>query len=771
LSNPFENFLKTALNSSQKKAVAQKKGAIIVIAGAGSGKTRVITARMTNLILNQGVEPRQVIALTFTNKAAGEMKARLMRFLGARQHLPFVGTFHSYCLLLLRTNPGVLPFTDFSILDEDDKKTLLKKLIKQSGLEKQFSASQLARQISMVKNQVKSDDETFSNPLFKELLLAYEAEKGRAHSLDFDDLLIAVLKIFEKNKAFKEKFQKQIRHVLVDEYQDTNGVQHALLKQIGLNSKKKFVLDSLCVVGDEDQSIYSWRGALIANMLSFKNDFAPVKTIKIEQNYRSVQPILKAANKVIENNTKRHPKELWSDRKARNRILALTCQSGYSEAETIATYLKSLPQKTKLRDVAILYRTHFQSRNIEEALIRDSIPYTIVGGIRFYERKEIKDLIAYLRLIMNPFDRASLFRILNTPARGLGAKFEEQLYTEWNKDPLLDFRQMLEHLLKDKKQKITGVKAEAIKKFLSFFATVDKALKPTVILENLLEKTEYFSYLRKAYDENDAQTKIENIQEFAQSIAMFEKKVTGDKPTLENFLFDIALLQEKLEGKDEHADHVQMMTLHAAKGLEFNTIMVTGLEEGLLPSTRSLHSDDAVEEERRLFYVGMTRAKERLVLLRATYRNTYGQIMDAVVSRFLTEVPSRLLHHIDLTQVHPAQGKRLLADWLGTQVAPSIKTFGQIKPKKLIKTAGKKVAAKKNSFSQFKLKPATTPKVATKLPVPTGSPWRKNHPVQHKVFGTGIIKKVESAPESKYYLTVQFRTGQKRILSDFVKTV
>ena len=762
----FNDFLKKDLNGPQREAVEKNKGAILVVAGAGSGKTRVITARMANLILNKQADPQSILALTFTNKAAGEMKERLTSFLGATTSLPFVGTFHAYALLLLRTNPNLLPFTDFTIIDEDDQKKILKKILKKSGLEKQISPSKLSHQISKVKNRIKSDeDDEYQKPFFKELFLAYETEKAAAHCFDFDDLLLTILKIFEKNKDFKKKFQSRIKHILVDEYQDTNSVQHELLKNMGLNEKNKFVLDSLCAVGDQDQSIYSWRGAVVANMISFQKDFSPVETIKIEQNYRSVQPILKAANEVIKNNQNRHPKKLWSDKKARNRILSVSCKSGYQEADTVSAYLKSLPKKSKLKDVAILYRTHFQSRSIEESLIRSSIPYLIVGGIRFYERKEIKDLLAYLRLIVNPFDRTSLFRVINCPQRGLGAKFEELLYTEWNNNPLLDFKQILKFLLDEKKFKIKGTKADSIKLFLKIFKGLDKKEKASVLISEIIDKTMYLSYLRKAYDQRDADTKIENIQELVQSIENFEKR--RKKATLETFLHEIALLQEKIEGNKNQTDFVQMMTLHAAKGLEFDTIIIAGLEENLLPSSRSMNSNEALEEERRLFYVGMTRARERLVLTRAAYRNTYGQIADQVVSRFLTEVPNNLIHHIDLTNVHSSKIKTLLSAWLGTAIESTVTVFGakaQISAK-----AFKKEFAVPPKFLKKSIKTKTNSK-KSKSGISTGV-WKRNQPVLHKTFGMGVVKKIERVAEDKYYLTIFFKSGEKRISSRFVKQV
>lgn len=757
----FDTFLQTSLNKPQKEAVTKTDGAMLVVAGAGSGKTRVITARMAHLILHQQIAPHTIVALTFTNKAAGEMKERLIDFLSASPlghayQLPFVGTFHSYCLLLLRSNPTLLPYSNFSIIDENDQRTLLKQIIKKNNLEKQFSPRQLSYQISNIKNQVKNVS-AYKNPLFKEIYLAYETEKAAAHCFDFDDLLLVVLKIFQENKEFKRRFQERIKHLLIDEYQDTNGVQHTLLKEMALGQDKQVVAHSICAVGDEDQSIYSWRGAQIANMLSFQKDFAPVTMIKIEQNYRSVQPILKAANNVIEHNKQRHPKNLWSEKKAKNRILKLTCQSGYREADTIASYVQThiTNKKKKLSDIAILYRTHFQSRSIEESLIKASLPYVIIGGIRFYERKEIKDLLAYLRLIVNPFDRTSLFRVINVPTRGLGSKFEELLYDAWTKNTLLDFKQMLSHLIEDPTYKVTRTKRDAITKFLDIFAQLDHKAPPSQLLSQIIEKFEYLTYLRHAYDEGDANTKIENIQEFARSIDNFEG-TSKKKTDLETFLHEIALLQEKIDKKQEEADHLQMMTLHAAKGLEFDTVIVAGLEEGLLPSSRSLQSNEEIEEERRLFYVGMTRAKERLVVTHALYRNSYGQIVDQPTSRFLMEMPDRLVHQVDLSQVHPAHTKTLLAEWLGTKFEQKITTFGPAKTYKKHK-AKTKWAAK-------------TPKTQTKRATNTGK-WKKNQVVKHKTFGMGVIKKIEKITDEKFYLTIFFKSGEKKISSRFVDAI
>jgi len=741
----FNQFFKKELNHQQQQAVAQKDGATLVIAGAGSGKTRVITARIAHLILNENKNPNSIIALTFTNKAANEMKERVSFFLKEKYSLPFVGTFHSYCLLLLKTNPQMLPYSSFSIIDAEDQQSLIKKILKKYNLEKQFSAAQLQYQISYFKNKLLTNSENeFVQPIFKEIFLEYESEKSKSHSLDFDDLILQVLKVLQKDKTIKNLFQQKVRNILVDEYQDTNAAQHELLKNMILDSNKKFTIDSLCAVGDEDQSIYSWRGAMVTNMLKFQDDFAPVTKIKIEQNYRSVDPILKAANEVISKNKTHFPKNLWSKKKASNRILAITCKSDYQESDVITTIVKNLPENKKFNECSIIYRTHFQSRIIEESFIRNSIPYNIIGGIRFYERREIKDLLAYLRLVVNPFDKTSLFRIINCPTRGLGAKFEEQLFLAWHQNNLLNFQQILEQI----SSILPTLKAQSIKNFLNIFENLDKNQKTSIVIDQVLERTDYKKFLKKTYEPNEADSKIENISELLHSIDFFEAhpKEKGNQ-NLENFLHEVALLQEKIKNDEKKEDQVQMMSMHAAKGLEFDTVIICGLEEGILPGSKSLASLQLLEEERRLFYVGMTRAKERLILTYANYRNNFGQICDQVVSRFLTEVPSKLVRYVDISQSHPIQTQSLISKWLGKKTQNTLLTF--------------------NDFLKQKTKTTRT----KSFKASTTTSWHKNQTVIHPKFGTGLIKKVEQKNKDEYYLTVLFKAGEKRLLSSFLKQI
>ncbi len=770
----FKNFIDSQLNEPQKNAVTPATGALLVIAGAGSGKTRVITARITNLILEEGTDPRSIVALTFTNKAAEEMKARIINFLGTKNNLPFVGTFHAYCLQILRNNPHLLPFPHFSILDSDDQATILKNLVKKHVLEKQVSASQLAYQISSIKNS--QDETTIVQPLLREIFHAYEEEKNAAHAFDFDDLILNVLRLLKKNAVFKTTFQSRVKHILVDEYQDTSTVQHDLLREMALTNENKVAVDSICAVGDEDQSIYSWRGANVANMLKFQHDFKPVTMVKIEQNYRSANSILQAANSIISNNKLRNPKNLWSDKKGTQRILHLQSRSGEQEAEIIAQTLKLLPTTTPLNNVAILYRTHYQSRTIEEALIYHSIPYKIVGGIRFYERKEIKDLLAYLKLIINPFDRLSLLRVINTPTRGLGKKCETELLAAMGRNPFLDFKELIRTLPLDKQVDLLAAHFNGLNKFVDLFEVLHRNDLPSNLLNAILERTEYANFLRETLDPKEADEKLQNVNELLRAVEIFEKNaqearidgssvgilgvVDSTACLLELFLQDIALLQEKNDLENPQKQ-VQLMTLHAAKGLEFNLVIITGLDDGILPSTKSLNTNNELEEERRLFYVGITRAKEYLLLLSAHARNTYGQFTDQVQSRFIGEITPNLFKSLDVERYQAWQINQLLQQWLGNQLLSGAGTTAST-----IKTYGTAGITKKPVTAPTA--PLARPATASK-PAPVATPWFKNQRISHKKFGPGIITEVERVSSDEFYVTAIFKIGKKKILSTFLK--
>ncbi len=803
----FKQFFSQQLNPAQQQAVTPKCGALLVVAGAGSGKTRVITARIANLILNENVSPSAIIALTFTNKAANEMKERIARFLGSANTLPFIGTFHSYCLKLLKTNGEYLDQPFLSILDEDDQTKLLNGIIQRSALTKRITAKQLSYQISQIKNQMQ-DPLTFSGGLDPKLLTdlynAYEKEKRLSKALDFDDLLIEGLNLFKKHPPFKKQFQQTVRHILVDEYQDTNVIQHEFLKQMAQDGPRKMVIDSVCVVGDEDQSIYSWRGATVANVMNFKQDFPETEIIKIEQNYRSVQPILDIANHVIKNNKQRNPKNLWSDRPAKDRVRTIACMSSYQEGDTIAQLMLVAAKQQSLSSIAILYRAHYQSRTIEEALVKYSIPYKIIGGTQFYDRKEIKDLLAYLRLVVNPFDRAAFFRVINCPMRGLGEKFEELFYERWNNEPFSPYDAIIKAFVAEKI--VSGTKKTSLEQFAHTFKTLNHDTRPLRALEMIVAQVAYITYLKNAYDTEEAQTRVDNVKELLRAIAHFE---ANGITTIRGLLDEIALMQEHMQ-ENEAKDPVLLMTLHAAKGLEFDMVILCGLEEGLFPSSRSVITDEGLEEERRLFYVGITRAKERLLITHARHRYTYGQMNDQISSRFLDEIPDRMAPSFDGTSWNITQAKAFFADWLNTKIPASVMTFGGSAFTKTStskssakatsdKTAGRSASAKgavktvtqkiKEAVAQrytasHPVIPsskayrgaASEPVVATIIPA-HGEPsrtthgWKTNQPVAHKSFGVGIIKNIETRGNEQVFLTVHFKSGTKKIDQKFVTKV
>ena len=442
-------------------------------------------------------------------------------------------------------------------------------------------------------------------------------------------------------------------------------------------------------------------------------------------------------------------------------LVSLTCRSSEQEAELIGSFVKTVQKKKSLRDIAILYRTHFQSRAIEEALIRHAVPYKIIGGIRFYERKEIKDILAYLRLFVNPYDKISLLRVLNCPARGLGEKFEEQLLAAWHREPLLDFKMLMTQLVAAD-AKITPVKKAAVEDFLALYQGADTAHMPSALINRILNGTEYIAYLRSAYEAQEADTKVENVKEFYESVLDFEKKMSkaeGSTNLLELLLQEIALLQEKMDATDQEQCVVQMMTLHAAKGLEFDTIIISGLEEGILPGSKSLSTLESLEEERRLFYVGITRAKEYLLLSNAVVRHTYGQLVDQAPSRFASELPREVMTEIDGTRQHEFVVKRLLEQWYGLEGSDGVLTFARPK------MAPAPVATPTKNYTGYTQTKKTTFAPAT---TPAGCPWKKNDTVMHQKFGRGIITGIEAADDNDFYLTVIFKVGQKKILSKFV---
>ncbi len=743
----FNYFLQNGLNPTQLQAVQHESGSILVVAGAGSGKTRVITARITHLIVNKQVSASSIVALTFTNKAAQEMKERIASFLHAHAELPFVGTFHSYCVQILKKYNAFLPTPFVSILDSDDQQKMIHDILHRHGLQKQFTAKSVAHHISQMKNQSLSPSQQSStyapHPILNQICNAYESEKKASKCLDFDDLLLETVRLFKNNDMVKKQFQAKIRHVLVDEYQDTNVVQHELLKTIALVDKE-LALDSVCAVGDADQSIYSWRGATVTNMTEFKHVFPGTTVITIDQNYRSAQPILNLANHAIQNNTQRTPKNLWSEKTGTNRIYHVVCLTEYQEAKAIAQLLLVAKEKYGLNNVGILYRTHTQSRALEEALLKESIPYRIIGGIQFYERKEIKDLIAYLKIIANPFDKTSFFRIINTPTRGLGDKFEQEFYATWTHEPFATWQDIIKQYISS--QSLGKVKTAALEKFLSIVQDIQPTDNTSSVLATIITRTDYITYIKNNNDPTDAQARLDNIKELMEAITYFENNGTK---SITAFLDEVALMQELMNKQNRDSHAVSLMTLHAAKGLEFSLVILPGFEEGIIPTTRSLNQHDTLEEERRLFYVGITRAKEHLLIIRAKTRYSYGQMVDQLPSRFLREVHS-LIPQEDISYNNLTHAHNFFAQWLGTSTK---KLSDVIIPTKQNVNYGTKKASSDEPL-YFTTQTTT---------------WRKNQPVKHEKYGIGTVQEVENRSAETTYITVRFKTSVKKMLAQFLQ--
>lgn len=732
----FELFCKERLNKEQQEIVARENGLMIIHAGAGSGKTRVITARVTSLMLNYLNPSYSLLALTFTNKAAREMKERIIHFLGDQTPLPFIGTFHSYCVRLLRSNRDLFEMPDFTIMDDDDQEKLIKTIILKLNINKKMTPRAILSAVSRLKNSAVTgslDFEQIEDPLLRDIAYRYEKEKNASRCLDFDDLLLSTLRLFKKEAAFKESHQKRVRHILVDEYQDTNHVQHALLKEMLLDKNDQFSLESLCVVGDEDQSIYSWRGAVAGTMVTFKKTFPQAESLTLEQNYRSVQPILDIANDLIQHNTLRKPKKLWSHKQGSDRVRVLTCVSGYQEGEVVAEFCKHYKVRTSsLKQCAILYRSHYQSRALEEALVRHSIPYKILGGTQFYDRLEIKDLLAYMRLVVNPFDRMSWLRAINTPSRGLGDKFQEQFIEFWDQQPFLNFKEISLQMLKD--GSITGSKRDSLLSFLAIFSEKLSTLTAYQALEHIIERSAYMAYLKNSFEPEEAEERKDNVKELLHATASREEQgVTA----ISQFLEEVALLQEHTH-RDNEGDYVKLMTLHSAKGLEFDSVILTGLEEGVLPSNHSLMSPESIEEERRLLYVGITRAQERLLITNTKYRYTYGQMTDQRASRFIKEITAS--HHI---------GNHDATQWAQPQIVSYCKQWcSSITREDDSGSSNETILEKKD----INLKA-----------------WHLKQAVRHKLFGKGTIENIETKGNGSIHLTIRFAEGIKKIASQFVK--
>ncbi|MFI6419856.1 DNA helicase PcrA [Streptomyces sp. NPDC050842] len=644
------------LNSEQRAAVVHTDTPLLIVAGAGSGKTRVLTHRIAHLLGTRHVHPGQILAITFTNKAAGEMKERVEQLVGPRANAMWVMTFHSACVRILRRESKRLGFTSsFSIYDAADSKRLMSLVCRDLDLDpKKFPPKSFSAKISNLKNEL-IDEESFADQAvdgfektLAEAYRMYQARLREANALDFDDIIMTTVHLLQAFPDVAEHYRRRFRHVLVDEYQDTNHAQYTLVRELVGTGYEDLGPAELCVVGDADQSIYAFRGATIRNILQFEEDYPDATTILLEQNYRSTQTILSAANAVIERNESRRPKNLWTNAGAGAQITGYVADTEHDEAQFVADEIDRLTDtgEAKAGDVAVFYRTNAQSRVFEEIFIRVGLPYKVVGGVRFYERKEVRDVLAYLRVLANPEDNVPMRRILNVPKRGIGERAEAMIDALSLREKIT-FPQALKRV--DEAYGMAARSANAVKRFNALMdelrTVVESGAGPAVVLEAVLERTGYLAELQASTDPQD-ETRIENLQELAAVALEFEQERGEEPATLAEFLEKVALVADSDQIPDEDEEGrgvITLMTLHTAKGLEFPVVFLTGMEDGVFPHMRALGQAKELEEERRLAYVGITRARERLYLTRSSMRSAWGQPSYNPASRFLEEIPPAYL--------------------------------------------------------------------------------------------------------------------------------
>lgn len=733
------NNMLDKLNERQKEAVLATEGPVLVLAGAGSGKTTVLVNRIAYMISEKHIRPWNILAITFTNKAAREMKDRIERLLGDTAKDMWIGTFHSVCVRILRSCIDLLGYRrDFVIYDTADTKTVMKECLRELDIdEKSFPVRNVLSIISNAKNDL-MDAATFENvyksdyrmSIIAKIYYRYQTKLRKNNAVDFDDIILNTVKILSENPDVLSKYQDKFQYILVDEYQDTNNSQYLLINLLAQANR------NLCVVGDDDQSIYKFRGANIGNILNFEDDYSDVQKITLDQNYRSTQNILDAANSVISNNKGRMGKSLWTSNGDGNKVFVYTGTNEYDEARYIARQIKKhFDEQGSFSDCAILYRTNAQSRVIEEMLMRESVPYKVLSGLRFYDRKEIKDIIAYLRVVYNPNDDVSLARIINEPKRKIGnATLEKARNIAREKETSL--YDVISHADDYPEFKT------AIKKLLSFSEIIQSLikLKDTVTIEDLtgriLNDTGYMPALVME-DTTESKTRIENLGEFISVITEFEKnEETGN--TLGEFLENISLVSD-IDGYDENEDSAVLMTIHSAKGLEFPIVFLSGLEEGLFPGMRSMESDDDIEEERRLCYVAITRAKEQLYITKTISRTIHGKTMPTTASRFFREIPVEYLE--DKTTLQPKVAK-VMQD-LGVRNASAPK-------KEVYMTKGFGSSVKSSGSTDY-------------------SKFKAGDAVEHRTFGRGEILKATPCGND-CILEIQFESiGFKRLMAAFAK--
>lgn len=743
------------LNPQQREAVAAVEGPVLVLAGPGSGKTRVLTHRIAYLIREGGVYPNHIVSVTFTNKAAAEMRARVETLLGGRLDGLQIGTFHSICARLLRieAGAGTLPYgSDYAIYDTDDQLSVMKSVLADLNIDsKKFNPGRVLGAVSVAKNELIQPHEYQSVDYFGEIVRRvyplYQRKLENNNAMDFDDLLVQTVYLLRDNEAVRQKYQMRYEYILVDEFQDTNQAQYELVQILGKPQ------DNVFVVGDEDQGIYAFRGADYRNVMQFRRDYPTARVILLEQNYRSTQVVLDAARAIIDKNSHRTPKALFTDREGGPLI---TIHEAYSEMDEGEFIVKRIQQYHKLRrynygDFAIMYRTNAQSRALEDTCVAAGIPYKLVGGVGFYKRREIRDLLAYLRVISFPNDEVSLLRVINTPGRGIGQKSVES-FVGWAAQRGLNYAQALDAVAAGEAVPVSGRAAKSLVEFARMIGDLRELASGgdlVVVFDEIVARTAYMLYLNEISDTPEQMTdRMDNIKELR---GLIESK---KDLSLQDFLADVSLASD-IDTVDMEADAVTLLTLHAAKGLEYPVVFITGLEDGLLPHSRSLTEPDAMAEERRLLYVGLTRAKDELYLTYTFRRTLYGTSVPGIPSRFLTDIPSELTEGIS-TQM------KGLRDRAGYQKA----TTWEYTPSYDRAPRAENPFAQRGGRSGGEFRSKIIP--FNSLPTLKYKPGMRVH---HSKFGDGTVKDSRQVGDDEE-VSVEFdTTGRKLLAASFANLV
>ena len=738
------------LNPMQRKAVETTEGPLLILAGAGSGKTRALTHRIAYLIEEKGVNPWNILAITFTNKAAGEMRDRVDRLVSFGAENVWVSTFHSACVRILRRHIEGLGYTtNFTIYDGDDQKTLMRQILKQLDMDpKVYREKAVLARVSSLKNEMTSPEEfsaraagDFRESQIAEIYAAYQEELKKNNALDFDDLLVKTVELLQNDSDTREYYQERFRYIMVDEYQDTNHVQFKLIEILAGKYK------NLCVVGDDDQSIYRFRGADIRNILEFEAEYPGAQVIRLEQNYRSTKMILEAANQIIQNNEGRKEKRLWTENEEGEKLRICAFETGADEAEAIAGEVASLDMP--YRNIAVLYRTNAQSRLLEERFVHKNIPYQVVGGVNFYQRKEIKDILAYLKTIDNGRDDLAVQRIINVPRRGIGATSIGKVMNFAGANNLRFYEAL-------KESDLIGALGKAHGKIEGFVEVIEKLRAQATVLtlpeliEAVIRETGYEDELKND-DAVSVQARMENIQELINKAADFSIQAKEQDGLLIQFLEEVALVAD-IDRASEDEDRVLLMTLHSAKGLEFPRVYIAGMEDGLFPSGKSINAEDdsLLEEERRLAYVGVTRAKSNLILTWSRRRMVNGESRWCKPSRFLEEIPPELLEHFQ-TSAWPSRQES------GDTVRQQPANGGKRSPYSTPKAVFGEDAYTRNIGKQFTVTKADS------------LDYQAGDRVRHMKYGDGTVTAVVDGKKD-YEVTVNFdRVGQKKMFASFAK--